>query len=133
MVELKLIFEWFLLRASFAALSALTAGFVLYWLADTLGNVVVKRCGVPFAVLFALSSAWAAYTAFPSSDEKLAQKYSLYHVPSEADSDTASPKIQDSSIFCVCFPVNKNVAVCIDNAEYNSNQQDSGKNDQWFF
>ena len=93
MVELKIIFEWFLLRASFAALSALTAGFVLYWLADTLGNVVVKRCGVPFAVLFALSSAWAAYTAFPSSDEKLAQKYSLYHVPSEADSDTASPTI----------------------------------------
>ena len=90
MVELKLIFEWFLLRASFAALSALTAGFVLYWLADTLGNVVVKRCGVPFAVLFALSSAWAAYTAFPSSDEKLAQKYSLYHVPSEAKPDAVS-------------------------------------------
>jgi hypothetical protein len=44
-------------------------------------------------VLFALSSAWAAYTAFPSSDEKRAQKYSLYHVPSEADSDTASPTI----------------------------------------
>ena len=93
MPELKEIFEWFLLRASFAALSALTAGFVLYYLADTLGNVVVKRCGVPFAILFALSFAWAAYTAFPSSDEKLAQKYSLYHVPSEADPDAASPTI----------------------------------------
>ena len=70
MLELKEIFEWFLLRASFTALSALTVGFVLYYLADKFENVIVKRCGLPFAILFALSSAWAAYTAFPSSEEK---------------------------------------------------------------
>ena len=71
-MELKEIFEWFLLRASFAALLALTVGFVLYKLSNVVGkiNVAAKRYGWSFVIIFAICSAWATYLAFPSSDEK---------------------------------------------------------------
>ena len=69
-MELKEIFEWFLLRASFAALSALTVGFVLYKLSNVVSkiNVVAKRYGWSFVIIFAICSAWATYIAFPSSE-----------------------------------------------------------------
>ena len=77
-MELKAVFEWFLLRACFAALAALIVTVVCFKVYEHIGRLkaAAKRYGWPLVVLFIACSAWATYTAFPTSEEK--QAYQEY-------------------------------------------------------
>jgi len=71
-LEFKAAYEWFLLRACFAALSALILTVVCFKVYEHIGRpkAAAKRYGWPFVILFIACSAWATYTAFPASEEK---------------------------------------------------------------
>ena len=77
-MEFKAVFEWFLLRACFAALAALIVTVVCFKVYEHIGRLkaAAKRYGWPLVVLFIACSAWATYTAFPTSEEK--QAYQEY-------------------------------------------------------
>ena len=61
-----------LLRICFVLLAALCVAYAGIWFHRVLAGLqsVVKRYGWPFLVVFIVCSAWAAYTAFPTSEEK---------------------------------------------------------------
>ena len=71
-LEFKAAYEWFLLRACFAALAALILAAVCFKVYEHIGRLkaAVKRYGWPLVTLFIVCSAWAAYTAFPTAEEK---------------------------------------------------------------
>ena len=71
-LEFKAAYEWFLLRACFAALAALILAVVCFKVYEHIGRLkaAVKRYGWPLVTLFIVCSAWAAYTAFPTAEEK---------------------------------------------------------------
>ena len=71
-VEFKAAYEWFLLRACFAALAALIATVVCFKVYEHIGRLkaAAKRYGWPLVTLFIVCSAWAMYTAFPTAEEK---------------------------------------------------------------
>ena len=71
-VEFKAAYEWFLLRACFAALAALIATVVCFKVYEHIGRLkaAAKRYGWPLVTLFIVCSAWATYTAFPTAEEK---------------------------------------------------------------
>ena len=71
-LEFKAAYEWFLLRACFAALSALILAVVCFKVYEHIGRLkaAAKRYGWPLVALFIACSAWATYTAFPTLEEK---------------------------------------------------------------
>ena len=71
-LEFKAAYEWFLLRACFAALAALILAVVCFKVYEHIGRLkaAVKRYGWPLVTLFIVCSAWATYTAFPTAEEK---------------------------------------------------------------
>ena len=75
-MEFKAVFEWFLLRACFAALAALIVTVVCFKVYEHIGRLkaAAKRYGWPLVVLFIACSAWATYTAFPTQEEKEAYR-----------------------------------------------------------
>ena len=70
--EIKLIYEWFLLRACVASLAVLATVYLLLKLGSLIGTIkhAARRYGWSFVLLFAFCSAWATYTAFPTAEEK---------------------------------------------------------------
>ena len=71
-LEFKAAYEWFLLRACFAALATLIATVVCFKVYEHIRRLkaAAKRYGWPLVALFIAYSAWATYTAFPTQEEK---------------------------------------------------------------
>ena len=71
-LEFKAAYEWFLLRACFAALAALIATVVCFKVYEHIGRLkaAAKRYGWPLVALLIAYSVWATYTAFPTQEEK---------------------------------------------------------------
>ena len=71
-MEFKALYEWFLLRACFASLTALIVTVVCLKAYEHIPRLkeATKRYGWPLVILFIAYSAWATYTAFPTFEEK---------------------------------------------------------------
>lgn len=85
--SIKEAFDWFLIRACLSALVALFAALgilKLYSFCSRL-KAAAKRYGWPLVTLFIVCSAWATYTAFPTSEEK-----EQYRQSQSAQSETNS-------------------------------------------
>ena len=90
-LEFKAAYEWFLLRACFAALAALIATVVCFKVYEHIGRLkaAAKRYGWPLVTLFIVCSAWATYTAFPTAEEKNGSQGSVVR-GQESEIDTNS-------------------------------------------
>lgn len=68
----KEVIDWFLMRACLFALAVLSGLFLFVVLSRALVRLksAAKRYGWPIVTLFIVFSSWAAYTAFPTAEEK---------------------------------------------------------------